>query len=67
MKQEYEPNFGFGNSKLKNNLDQGLMVLVGMNEETSTKIKVIGTNSCVIVEGSIFLSVNHFTQMFLWF
>lgn len=62
MKQEYEPNFGFVSSKHKNNLDQGLMVLVGMNEETSTKIKVIGTNSCVIVEGSICLNVNHFTH-----
>lgn len=62
MKQEYEPNFRFGNSKLKNNFDQGLVVLVGINEETSTKIKVIGTKSCVIVEGSIVLIVNHFTH-----
>lgn len=65
MKQEYEPNFGFVNSKLKNNLEQGLMVLVGINEETSTKIKVSGTNSCVIVEGSIVLNVNHFTHYFV--
>lgn len=57
MKQEHEPNFGFVNSKLKNNLDQGLMVLVGMNEETSTKIKLLGQT--LIVEGAIVLNVNH--------
>lgn len=66
MKQKYEPNFGFVNSKLKNYFDHGLMVLVGLNEETSTKIKVIGTNSCVIIEGSIVLKVNHRTH-YLWF